>query len=183
MFVRVLIGCVALYALAFASQADEPKETKLKPTLVLVGTHSAIRDEKLDVVTNEKDWKRLWSAHQGEDNSRLFVDRNQTFDPDFDSQYVAVVFFGDGPPFGKVTPRQRGDTVIIGYEGLYYQTEGRDRRPDIVIAKDFTAAPYALVLLPKPVKTVVFEENVQEELGKPPIWKEQKRFPAPKEKK
>ena len=47
MFARVLLGCVALCVLAFVSLAEEPKDkkepkiTKLKPTLVFSGSHSA----------------------------------------------------------------------------------------------------------------------------------------------
>lgn len=181
MLVRVALGCVTLCALTFASSADEPKETKLKPTLLFTGSHSAILKDRFEVVSNEKDWKKLWKEHRGDAATRLFAEGDQNFDIDFDSHYVVAAFYGSSPD-GKVTPRQRDGTLFIGYENLYYQTEGGavDRRPDILKAQEATTAHYAFIVFPKPVKTVVIERNVQRELGKPPIWEEQKRFPAPK---
>jgi hypothetical protein len=186
MFARIVIGCVAMCALAFASLAEEPKgvkETKLKPTLMFTGSHSAIHRDRYEVVANEKDWKKLWKDHRGDEATRLFAESSQRFDIDFDTHYVVAVFYG-GSPDGDVVPRQRGETVLIGYKNLYYQTEGGvDLRSDIDKAQEATTAQYGFVVLPKPIKTVVIEKDVQGELGKPPIWKEQKRFPAPKDKK
>jgi hypothetical protein len=191
MFARVLLGCVVLCGLAFATLAEEPKpakETKLKPTAMFRGSHSAIQlataRGKFEVVSNEKDWKKLWKEHRGDEATRLFAESDQNCDIDFDTQYVVAVFYGSSPG-GEVELRQRGDTALIGYRNTYYQTEGgaADLRPDIRKAQEATTSHYAFVILPKPVKTIVIEKDIQNELGKPPIWEEQKRFPAPKDKK
>ena len=191
MFARVLLGGGVLCALAFASRAEEPKEvkeTKLKPTAMFQGSHSAIQlafpRGKFEVVANEKDWKKLWKEHRGNEATRLFAEGDQSCDIDFNTHYVVTVFYGSSPG-GEVTLRQRGDTILVGYRNTYYQTEGgaADTRPDIVKAQEATTSHYAFVVLPKPIKTVVIEKDVQSELGKPPIWEEQKRFPAPKDKK
>lgn len=184
MLIRVRLSAVALCVLASSSGADEPKETKLKPTLLFTGSHSAILKDRFEVVSNEKDWKKLWQEHRGDAATRLFAEGSQSFEIDFDSHYLVAVFYGSSP-YGEVTPRQRDGTYFIGYKNLYYQTAVSeiDRRPDISKAQEATTAQYAFIVLPKPVRTVVIERNVQRELGKPPIWEERKRFSAPKDKK
>ncbi|AWM41957.1 hypothetical protein GobsT_69110 [Gemmata obscuriglobus] len=187
MLARAAVGSITLCAVVLGGLAQEPKqpqEVKFKPTLILTGSHSAIRKNKFEVVANERDWQKLWKEHRGDAAARLFTDADQSFDVDFDTHYVVAVFYG-GSPEGRVTPRRRGEALLIGYENLYYQTEGGavDTSPDLSKAQEATTAHYAFLVLSKPMKTVVIERNTQRVLGEPPIWEEQKRFPAPKDKK
>jgi hypothetical protein len=91
-----------------------------------------------------------------------------------------------------VTTRQRDGIAVIGYLKTYIQTEGRE--PDATtkqaqeerkLEKERTdaLAPYAFVVIPKPVRTVVIERGKRRDLSTPPEWKEVKRFPAPDDKK
>lgn len=183
MIARVLLGCVVACVLAIASLAEEPKDIRLKPTLTLTGSHSAILKDRFEVISNETDWKKLWKEHRGDVATRLFAEGDQTIDLDFDTHYVVAIFYGHSPT-GTVTPRQRGDTIHVGFKNGYYQIAGGrvDERPDTLKAQETTTAHYAFIVLPKPVKAVVIERDIQRELGKPPLWEEQKRFPAPKNK-
>ena len=91
-----------------------------------------------------------------------------------------------------VTPRERDGNIVIGYEATVWQTEGRapgklDKEMKKQLKKreawEDALAPYAFVVLPKPVKTVVIEKGKRRDLLTPPEWTERKRFPAPKDKK
>jgi hypothetical protein len=188
MIARVLLGCVALGALAFASLADEPeppKEVKIKPALLLAGSHSGIDRESFYVVTNEDAWKDLWAKHRGNEKTQRFTESEQYAEIDFDTHYIVAVFT---PGFDgcDITPRKRGEEVVIGFRPLVYCTEGRvgeDNRTEHEKAKETAVSPYVFVVLSKPVRTIVIEKDVREMKIDPPLWKEQKRFPAPKGKK
>ena len=190
MFARILLVCVALCALTFASPADEPKEvkeTKLKPTFVFSGSHSAIDREMFAVVTDEAAWKALWEKHRGGKKTLQFTEREQHFDIDFDTQY-AIAIFPAQYDWCFVTQRKRGEEVVIGFRAHGFSTEGRapgavDTRTEHEKAKENVVTPYAFVVLPKPVSIVVIEKDVRQDKFGTPEWKELKRFPAPKDKK
>jgi hypothetical protein len=59
--------------------------------------------------------------------------------------------------------------VTVRFDDISYQVSGEGNR----------VAPYAFVLLPKSEKPVVLEENVQQYLGEPPVWKEVAKLPRP----
>ena len=186
MFARVLLGCIALFAPAFVSLADEPKEvkeTKLKPTTIFRGSHSEIRGETFDVVTTAKEWKALWSKHRGEARDPLFTETSQSLEIDFDTHYVITLFTGNGERC-SLTPKLRGNTIIIGFCHEVFSTEGRSPdRTDHEKAKENAAAEYVFILLPKPVRTVVIEEDIEFRRNQPPRWTERAKFPTPKDKK
>ncbi len=186
MFARVLFGCVALYSLTFASLADEPKETKLKPTAVFRGSHSAILEKQFAIITVETEWKDLWKKHRGDERDQRFTETVQELRINFDTHYLVAVFAGWRSSL-VVTPFARGDTVLIRFSAHGFQfgagQPGLDKRSEHEKAKDEAGGDYCFVVLPKPVKAVIIEKDVQRELGKPPIWEEQKQFPAPKDNK
>jgi hypothetical protein len=182
MFARILLGGVVVCALAFVSFAEEPKETKLKPTLVFSGSHSAIRAERFELATTAKEWESLWAKHRGDAQEPLFTETSQMLSLDFETHYVIAIFTGSGEPC-VFQPRQRGDIVAIGLEIEIFSTEGRlPSRTDHEKAKANATATYAFIVLPKPVKTVVIEENRETRRGQPPQWHERAKFPAPKNK-
>jgi hypothetical protein len=185
MFARVLLGGVVLGALALASLADEPKETKLKPTTVFRGSHSDIRGEEFHVITTAKEWDKLWRKHRGDARDPLFTETSQSLEIDFETHYAVAIFTGSGERC-SLTLRQRGDEVVIGFGFEIFSTEGRSPdmpRTDHEKAKDRAAAEYVFILLPKPVKTVVVEQDRQQRRNNPPDWIERAKFPAPKDKK
>jgi hypothetical protein len=183
MCTRVTLCLSALLALAGSSPAQEPKETALKPTLVLSGTHSAIRKERTAVVTGAAEWKELWKEHRGKEYDPPFTERLQELNVDFDTHYVVALFTGPGG-WCWITPRMRGGDVVIGFGGEVFSTEGRP--PELTAgekAKQEAEAPYTFVVLPKPVKAVVIEQDIRRSKLDPPLWKEAYRYPAPKDKK
>jgi hypothetical protein len=182
---RILPGGVAVCALAFAALAEEPKETKLKPTAVFRGSHSDIRGEEFHVITTAKEWDKLWHKHRGDARDPLFTETSQSLEIDFETHYAVAIFTGSGERCW-ITPKQRGDEVVIGFGFEIFSTEGRSPdmpRTDHEKAKDRATAEYVFILLPKPVKTVVVEEDRKQRRNAPPDWTERAKFPAPKSNK
>ena len=184
---RVLIGWVALGALTFVCRAEEPKEAKLKPTLIFSGSHTAIEREYFAVVTDEAAWKALWEKHRGGEKTLRFTEREQYFDVDFGSHCVVAIFPGGGDSC-DITPRKRGEEILIGFRSALYGIEGRlpgmkDTRTEHEKAKEAAVMPYALVVLPRPVGAVVIEQDVRTDKFGAPVWKERKRFPARNDKR
>ena len=182
---HVVLGLLTLSTLAFPSLANAPKETKLKPTLVFEGSHSAIQKTLFVVVTEEDGWKDLWKQHRGKGFDPPFTERFQDLGINFDTHYAVAVFIGSDSSL-VVTPFARGDEVLIRFVAKGYQTEGRpaeDKRTAHQKAKDEAVADYCIVVLPKPIRTVVVEEDVRRQLDHPPLWQEKARFPIPKGEK
>lgn len=184
----------ALFSLAPLSCDKGPKETTLKPTVVLRGTHSAIRGERSAVVTSAAAWEELWKRHRGTDSDQPFTERFQELGIDFDTHYVVAIFTGLCDEC-EITPRGRGDDVVIGFRARFYSIAGRrpladDKRTErekaadeAADAKDAAKSPYAFVVLPKPVRTVVIEKDVRRSKFDAPLWKEEFRYPLTKDRK
>lgn len=181
------VGCLRLLA------ADGPREEKLSPPVVLSGTHSQIKKETFKLITTAADWKTAWEEHHGKYTDREFTERDQSLDIDFSTHYVAAIFTGHCD-WCEVTPRRRGDTVVIGFEACAYRTEGRpigadkpdaqaEARAEREHEKRRAQAPYAFIVLPKPVRTVVIEQAVRRDLITPVTWKHRVTFPGAEEKK
>jgi hypothetical protein len=191
MFARVLLGCVAVCVPVFAALAEEPKETKFKPVAVFHGSHSGVRSEAYNVVTTAPEWEKLWAKHRRVDP--LFTETFQDLEIDFESHYVVAIFRGNWGYGCLITASKRGETIVIGFEDEILSTEGgfpgvkedekAKQRAIHERAKERAMARYVFVVLPKPVRTVVIEENIEFRRGKQPVWKERATFPAPKEKK
>ncbi len=184
---RTLLAFVILCTSAFAEPAPtaEPKLSELKPTFVLAGTHSAIRKERLVVVTEEQKWKELWKEHRGKESK--FTEHRQELTLDFKTHYVAAILTGTLSDL-SATAFSRGDEVLIQFDAHGIQTlEGgfstADKRSAHDCAKEKAIAEYCFLILPKPIKTVIFERDCREQLGHPPLWKEKARFPSPKSEK
>jgi hypothetical protein len=127
--------------------------------------------------------QELWKQHRGKEYDPPFTERLQELDVDFDTHYVVAVFTG---PCTRcwITPRTRGADVVIGFGAEHLSTEGRP--PERTVdekAKEEAEAPYSFVVLPKPVKTVVIEKDVRRSKLDSPLWQEEARYPAPKDKK
>ena len=185
MNIRFALGLVTLGMLATASLAGEPKETKLKPTLVLRGSHSAIRKERFVVVTQEREWKELWAQHRGKEADPPFTERDQELSPDFDTHFVIAVFTGANTAL-SVSTFARGEDVLVRTRARGYQRGVGGNGPERTAyqqAKDEAIADYCFIVLPKPLKTVVVEKDVCRRLDVPPQWEEKARFPVPQGKK
>ena len=185
MFARVLLGCMVVCAMSCALLAEEPKEKPFKPLLVFDGSHSAVRQDRIDLCTTAKEWEVVWSKHRGEEAEPQFTETRQALDINFDTHYLVAIFTRDKQEC-VVTTFARENAVVVRYDAHYLQIVGRfgggEKRSKFQKAKENAVAAYAFVVLPKPVKTVIIEQGLRADLTQPFVWKEQKRFPAPKGK-
>lgn len=180
---RILLTLTVICSSALAGHmpTKEPKVTELKPTLLLCGSHSAIRKEKFLVVTETAKWLALWKEHRGKNPQ--FTEPGQDLKIDFESHYVVAIFTGDRSDL-IVSTLLRGDEVVMRLTALGIQTaEGvEDNRTAHEKARDEASADYCFVILPKPIKTVAIERDYRRQLDHPPLWKETARFPLPNNK-
>ena len=63
------------------------------------------------------------------------------------------------------------DRIVLRFENKWYQTR------DGASGGGEQATVYGFFVLPRSSKTVVLEENVQNYIGHPPVWKERIRLP------
>ena len=149
------------------SHAAEPVGTLLKPSVVLTGTHSQVRQETLRLITTASEWKTLWKAHRGDDPHRGYTETHQELMVDFEAHFVVAIFTG-ACDWCDVKTVRRGDAAVVGFERCYTQTEGgplgagsktpaeAEKREE---EKESAKAPYAFVVLEKPLTKVVIEEG------------------------
>lgn len=160
---------------------DGAGEKLFRPVAVFQGTHSRITKETFRLIRTPDAWKQVWEEHRGAPGKQRFTESDQALGIDFENHLVVAIFAGPCD-WCDVTPRLRADTVVIGFWACVNQTEGRPLGaggppPDPAeTAKEKAQAPYAFVVLRKPVRTVVIEQDVRRELPSPPVWKQRTTF-------
>lgn len=157
-------------------------EKPLRPAALFQGSHSQIAKESFRVIKTPGEWKSLWEEHRGEFDRRAFTEYEQSFDVDFEENLVVALFTGRCD-WCEVTPRLRGDAVVIGYQADMYQriSFASQNIPPTPVekakeAREVAKAPYALIVLRKPVKTIVIEQDVRRVIDAPPVWKHRQTF-------
>jgi hypothetical protein len=179
MAIVILIGIAAALSPGQPGQAPVPGKEAARPALVEhIGADGNIMGREFHRVLNASDWLDLWARHSGKQKKDL--EWSESY-PKVDFTRCMVVAFFRGK---TVNTRGEGLSAVDEVDGVLrvrfwssgYQTmslEGQD--------KGVPAISYGIWVLPRSTKAVVVEENVQDLIGKPPIWKEQARFDAVKE--
>lgn len=183
----LLFASLALAAASVGFAADLPR--KVKPVVVWTGIDSKQPKDSFARDCSPKDWQATWKAHCGQAKAAP----HQTCpEVDFDSYMVIAVF--------RKTSRIRVHEIVEEKEcvRVRYQPCGNQiifvPDPATNTVKRVEAGrgeldpdkPYllsfAFVVLPRSNKAVVVEADVQDVIGKPPVWKERAKFPALVEK-
>jgi hypothetical protein len=175
-----LIIAMSWLCLAPVATAEEPKEMPYKATAVFTGTHSEIKKERFAVVYAAEVWKRLWEEHRGKENR--FTESYQELEIDFETHFVVAVFAGSCDWCG-INTRITSDELRVGFRAGVNQTEGGGEfgaRPRTTVerAKDEAQAPYAFVVLPRPVRKIVIEQDVRRLIDESPVWEVRTAFPV-----
>ncbi len=143
------------------------KASTLKPLEAISGADSQVRKLSYERITDSETWTRASVNHLGTTKEDAY---RSLCEVDFERCSVVVIFRGE-----QVNVRgieidsliETGDSTVIRFNELGYQTRQRvgekPEPPD---------RPYAFVVLPKTNKAFVLEENVQNIIGDPPVWKE-----------
>jgi hypothetical protein len=155
-----------------AASAD-PAAEATHPYVTLTGADSHVKERSYRRVASEEDWIKIWQRHKGEKESEdydLFYDPLGLPSIDFEKCMVIAVFQGsscNSAGLKAVTILEEKDRIVLRFEDKSYQTGGFDAdggRKQVTV--------YGFFVLPRSRKTVVLEENVQNYLGQPPVWKE-----------
>jgi hypothetical protein len=183
----VVFGSMVLPVDSIGFAADPPR--KVKPVVAWMGIDSKQTKDSFARCGSPNDWQATWNGHRAQEKTADDPTRPEV---DFDSHIVIAVF--------RKTSRIRvsevveeEDCVRVRYQPWGNQiifvpdsAKGTVKTMELGRGELDPGKPYllsfAFVVLPKTSKVVVLEEDVQDWIGKPPVWKEQAKFPARVEK-
>ena len=183
------IGIVVALACLIATAAEEPAGRMLKPCVTISGADSHVRIRRYHRITSDDVWKRIWQEHMGkswqERGERIGlqrIDPRDLSEPltcleiDFDKYMVIGIFQGEGVNSAglKVSSISEDDNrILFRFDQTSYQTMGRAGTSN----GGDKVTDYGFFVLPRTTKRLVLEENVQNYLGEPPVWKQRIDFP------
>lgn len=150
------------------------EQTPAKPAVWWLGSDSSIETGRLELITDASRWEAVWKEHRRErveKNANGFEIWPQV---DFATQCVLAIFDGKGKNsngFEPVSIEDMGAELRLRYDEIGFQTMSMNG-PDNGVA----TTSYGFMIFPRPSKTLVLEENVQNLIGGAPVWKERKRF-------
>jgi hypothetical protein len=158
--------------------AAEDTQQATRPLVTLTGTDSRVKEASYYRVTSEEEWVKIWRRHKGAKESKdydLFHNPLGLPNVDFEKCMVIAIFQGSGwnsAGLKAVAVLEEKERIVLRFEDKSYQTFGP--APDGG-GKQVTV--YGFFVLPRSSKTVVLEENVENTIGDPPMWKERVRLP------
>lgn len=127
--------------------------------------------------TDAETWKNFWISHQGERLERN--SRGWGAGPEIDFGACMVVAYVRGQARSRDGERlesidEAGGALRLRFDGISYQTASFGPTPPIPPS----LCPYGIWVVPRSLKPVVIEENVQGLKDSPPQWQERRRFDA-----
>lgn len=170
-----LASVAAAVCVSVATQ-PAPRAEESPAAVSWAGSRSEIKMPRAVRVLDAKAWESLWREHRGasiEKNANGF----ETWPAiDFDRYMVIALFGGPSNNSNGWFLRSWGEReshLLIRCEQQRFQTASFDGGPSGIATLDF-----GFFVLPRSSREVVIEENTQNLIGKPPIWKEKLRFAA-----
>lgn len=154
-----------------ANNNDDQMPTS-KPLVVMSGEVSHVAKPLCRRLASPEEWARVWASHLGTTVDDAY---RPILEIDFDRCLIVAIFRGReanvlGIEINSLS--EVADLVIIRFSTLGYQSAGEDA--------DEMSRPYAFIVLPKSNKTIVLQENVQQNKSGEPQWKEYARLVADK---
>jgi hypothetical protein len=175
--VLAVLGTVATAAVLVAfAQPELGKPGPGHGALVeLSGRESKIIKQEFARVTSHEEWSRLWRRHvgAGENDMEAAIGLPKI---DFDRCMVVAFFRGQSMNTngeGLSEAEEVDGTLRLRFDSYGFQTASFNGEDQGVKGHS-----YGFWVLPKSKKPVLIEENVQDLIGKPPIWKEKTRLDA-----
>lgn len=176
--VILVIGVMCACDGLIVSAGEIPAARQTNVCVAMSGAESHVTTRRYHRITSDEVWTRIWQEHEGPTPSAqdgLYHGHLNLPVIDFNDYMVIGVFQGElrnCTGLKAVSISEGENSIVFRYDKYGYQTLGRDGRSEGV-----TAAPYGFFILRLSEKPVVVEENVQNELGQPPVWKERIMFP------
>jgi hypothetical protein len=181
LFGTMLVGMSAVMV-GLAVGEEQPKAAEAKgghkvalPLVTLTGADSHVKERSCHLIRSEKEWIKIWQRHKGVkelENYDLFYNPLGLPEVNFDKCIVIAAFQGSGwnsAGLRETVFKDEEDRIVLQFEDKAYQTMGPGGGGEQVTV-------YGFFVLPRSDKTVVLEENVQNIIGSPPVWKERARF-------
>jgi len=172
---QVAVLAVALLALSTAAFVAAPQDPKRlpKPLVTFRGEHSKVDERRYLRVKDAETWASLWCEHTGQPAPKggygWFYNEQRVPLVDFEQCLVVAVFGGKrGNTAGyRVEQVLDGEQLTIRFDANGYQTAIID--PDNDEAEP-PSTPFGMFVLPKTVKKIALEENIQSRINQPPKW-------------
>lgn len=181
----LLIGISLLFVrLSVAEEQNSAAGAKgdqkaARPLVILTGTDSQIKEQHCYLIRSEKEWVKIWFRHKGIKEPESY---DRYYNPlslpeiNFDKCVVLAIFQGNGwnsAGLKVVDLLESKDRILLRFDEKSYQTMGSDLAGG---ANKVTV--YGFFVMPRSDKTLIIEENVQNLLGQPPVWKQRAKFDA-----
>lgn len=146
-------------------QAEQGKE--LRPAVALYGRDSGIKATRYERLQTQEALAEVWGTHCGKA-------RPATNPPlvDFAAFEVIAVFEGEGWNSNGIRVVEMADEAEVRrvrFDHYGFQTDGPD-------GGGVEVTPFGFFVVPKTTLRVILEENVQNMIGEPPVWKERTRW-------
>lgn len=174
--ITVVVAACGLLGLAgLIGQGAGPAPESRPAAVTIAGSYSKVTKHRVERITTPQRWKDVWKEHMGDraEKGALGWDRWPLID--FDRYMVVAVFAGTATnieAWEVESVVDLPDVLRVRYDAVSFQTAsfgGED--------KGSATTPYGFFILPRSARELVMEENVQNLIGKPPLWKEKHRFP------
>ncbi len=152
---------------------------KIKPVMVWTGTDSKQTKQSFARCGSQKEWEAIWQKHR---SSNKKTPRDPCPDVDFASYMVVVVFYGKSDSNTGISVKEVGEEkecIRLRYKPRWYQTAFL---ADATGSEEGWRKTFAFVVLPRSAKTIILEEDVQNIINAPAVWKEQAKLVAPGKK-
>jgi hypothetical protein len=172
----LVVVAVSLCNILIGVAAEDTAQKITRPLVTLTGTDSCVTHRSCFRVMSEEEWINILQRHKGEKESKDYDLQNNTRGlpiVDFKKCMVIAVFQGSGLNSAGLKATQILDEnarIVLRIEDKSYQTMGPSGGGEKV-------SVYGFFVLPRSDKPVVVEENVQQYLGEPPVWKERATLP------
>ncbi|MGA2259462.1 MAG: hypothetical protein ABSG53_32710, partial [Thermoguttaceae bacterium] len=175
----VFVVAICILPCLVATRAAEPDGKPLEPCVVITGPDSRVTECRYHRITSDEEWTRVWREHTGQKPAAEDDPHSGpiTFPSvDFNHYMVVAIFQGNGwnsRGLRAVSISENDQRITFRFEDQSYQTLSREGSGEG--ANKVTV--YGFFVVPRSKKPVVLEENVQQYLGQPPVWKERITFP------
>lgn len=179
----IIFSGIAIAAGTVAQAADLPRE--VIPVVVWTGTDSQQTKESFVRCCSATDWQATWAAHLG---YKKYTHPPACPDVDFQS-YMVIAVFRKTSDIRVSEVVEEGECVHFRYHPCGNQTvfvpspgSGPVKileagRSEVDPNKPYLLS-FAFAVLPRCNKVIIVEEDVQDVIGNPPVWKERTTFPA-----
>lgn len=167
------LACAAFLGTTNLSTSGQPKVAQPLPYLVAWSGIESKAPAKVERITTREAWERLWTQHTGTTVQADAWPRPSIPEVDFARCMVISIVPGEeinAYSVQLVEVQDRKADTLLRYDVLRYQVSSPlDADKPAPVQKN---RPYGFFVIERTLKPLVLEDNVQNIIGQPPIWKE-----------